>query len=90
MMNTEFETTILGGLPVLVRAEVLPPDPEVGIFGAYAEELEIYWPKGKTMLTDKVLNRLGEDDWEVLRGEAVDAADGGARGRYSLYAKGGF
>ena len=32
-MHINFETTVLGGFPVSVYAEIEPPDPSVGVYG---------------------------------------------------------
>lgn len=40
-MSYEFETTILGGFPVLVEFSVEPADPEVGIFGECVDEYQL-------------------------------------------------
>lgn len=33
----QFETTVLGGLPVIVECVVNPAEPDIGIFSRYAE-----------------------------------------------------
>lgn len=41
----EFETTIRGGLPVVVKAVIHPPERDIGIF-EWQPEFELFWPKG--------------------------------------------
>jgi len=45
MMSTpiEIETTILSGLPVIVKASVQPAEPDVGIMCSWPEDVQIFW-----------------------------------------------
>lgn len=43
--HVEFETTIKGGLPVIVKATLYPPEPDVGIFD-WQPEYALYWLNG--------------------------------------------
>ena len=66
--NVEFESHVRGGLPIIVKARMYPPEPEIGIFHWQAEPL-ICWPSGKP-LSDNV--RISPDDWERICRECDD------------------
>jgi len=65
--NTRFESTIAGGLPVVVVASICPPEPDVGIFEPYAADLEIFDSQGRPApwahrrATRADLDRLAEE-----------------------------
>lgn len=56
----EFETTILGGLPVLVKFTMCPAEPDVGIMGEYVDEYELCSVKTGKQLGDWAQRRLEE------------------------------
>ena len=85
----EFETTILGGMPVLVRASIAPREPDVGIFGEYVDEYELFFipHRGRKPgpLPDKMLKRMNGVQDELLREKIMeefteDQRDGGYDG----------
>ncbi len=41
--HIEFETTINGGLPVLIEATLCPAEPGVGIFNEYVDDIRVFW-----------------------------------------------
>lgn len=63
----EFETTIKGGLPVIVKALLHPPEPDIGIFD-WQPEYELHWLKGKPCYL-----KISEDDHERIMEECLDA-----------------
>ena len=73
--QVEFDTHILGGLPVTVRADVCPPESDVGIDHSYAANLEFFWGTGKSYrpLPQSMYNKLSARDWDLLEEEALDA-----------------
>lgn len=74
-MAYEIDTTVLGGLPVTVTFDVYPAEPDVGIFGAYVDDVHITHVAGKrkknTAWIDK---RMTAHDDEVLAEECAAAA----------------
>lgn len=72
MREIQFETTILGGLPVVVKAAIMSPDPEVGIFRSYLEEYELYWLKGGEV-PRSIYDRITPAEFETLQEDALDA-----------------
>lgn len=62
----EYETTILGGLPVLVKFTIGPAEPDVGIMGQYVDEYQLCSTKTGKDYGDWAYRRLeetkGEDD----------------------------
>lgn len=69
--KVEFESTVLGGLPVLVRATIYPPEPDTGGFTKQVEIDEICWLSGKPV-TDKVNARISKDDIYDLQYAALE------------------
>lgn len=69
--QVEFQSTVKGGLPVLVVARIHAAEPDVGIFGKTAELEDICWPSGKP-ITAKAWNSIPEADLERLMDEALD------------------
>lgn len=65
--RVEFETTIKGGLPVLVKAVLHPPEPDVGILG-WQPEYELFWLKGKPCRLE-----ISDEDNERIMYECIDA-----------------
>ena len=64
--HVEFETTIKGGLPVIIKASVYPPEPDVGYMGPHAE-FEIYWPNGGLCGIN-----ITDDDWQRIYNECLE------------------
>lgn len=72
-MIVEFETRILGGLPVIVRAKILPAEPDVGIFSRWVDDFDIFWPrKPYKSIPDKVYNRISSRELDNIREEALE------------------
>jgi hypothetical protein len=69
-----FDARILGGLPVVVRANIYPAEPDVGIFSEQVEVVDIYWPgrKGKP-IPQHMWERLGTKGIHALQEEALEA-----------------
>lgn len=79
----EFETTILGGLPVLVKFTMCPAEPDVGILSEYVDEYELCSVKTGKPLGDWAQRRLEETKGEdkllaECRQAAQDARDDAA------------
>lgn len=70
--KVEFDATVCGGFPVTVRANVYPPEPDVGIFSPQAEVQDIR----SLHLTDAtfVARKMKDADWEALAQRAVEEA----------------
>lgn len=49
--HVEFETTIKGGLPVLIEAVMHPPEPDVGV-NYWQPEFRLFWLKGGECFID--------------------------------------
>ena len=41
-----FNSSVCGGFPVVVRAGLCPPEPDVGFSGWYVDDMELYTEKG--------------------------------------------
>ncbi len=64
-----FDSQILNGLPVEVTALICGPEPDVGIFSPYVEELSILvWDN--ILASDAILTSLPEADYKRLCREA--------------------
>ena len=68
-MTLSFDTTVRGGMPVEVNFEIGQPEPDVGIFTPYVEDvwLEI---KGKRAIW--LEKRLTSTEWAILENEAME------------------
>jgi hypothetical protein len=68
-MISSFDTTVRGGMPVEVNFEIGQPEPDVGIFTPYVEDvwLEI---KGKRAIW--LEDRLSSVEWEKLEDEILE------------------
>ena len=74
-MKVQFDSTILGGLPVSVVACIQPAEPDVGLMDAYVEEVELYWRgRRRTGLPAAVVARIGSGDMIRLNERAMEAA----------------
>lgn len=65
--HVEFETTIKGGLPVVVKAVLYPPEPDVGIFDWQPEIDSIEWLKG-----GQIKFEIDDFDWQKIQDECVE------------------
>ncbi len=76
-MSIEFDTTVLGGLPVTVEATFAGADPDVGIFSAYVDEWEIVAVNGRycKKSPEWIYKRLTDKDEESIQEEAYDYLD---------------
>ena len=67
----EIETTILGGLPVRVTANVQPAEPDVGIIHPWPEDIQIFWLGRKPReIPQSVYDRITEKENDLLN-EAI-------------------
>ncbi len=70
MAQIEFESTVAGGFPVLVRCEMEGPDRSVGIMDSHAVDFEFRTLKGgDASFIEKKITRL---DWDNLEIEAYE------------------
>ena len=79
--TVEFDSTIRGGLPVLVYATIFPAEPDVGIFSPQVEIEDIFWQprRGKynrkaalRSIPQKLFDQAMENDRESLEHEALE------------------
>lgn len=64
----EFETTVKGGLPVLVKATIFPPEPDIGI-DQWQPEFDLFWLKGKPCYIDipqRDMDRISDECLEEM------------------------
>lgn len=71
MSKCEIETTIKGGLPVIVRASVHPAEPDVGIFTKQVDIDDICWLSGKSV-SRKIYNSISAEDFERIATEVIE------------------
>ena len=75
--TVNFDTYILGGLQVHVKAEMAPAEPDVGIFSSYIDdfELSVYGKNGKKLKKawPSLYTKIGEYDMERLNEKAHEA-----------------
>ena len=64
--HAEFETTIKGGLPVLVKARIHPPETDIGI-NQWQPEPELFWLNGKPLSID-----VPRKDMERIEDECLE------------------
>jgi len=92
--NYEFETTVLGGLPILVKFNMAPAEPDVGFMNDYVDEYEICSTKTGKPLGDWISRRIDqakEEDkliaemFEHVEGVAEQAAYDAAESRADYY-----
>lgn len=69
--EVEFETTINGGLPVVVAAKIHPAEPDVGILDGQPE-FELFWIGGGACKIN-----ISDADWARIELECLDHARGG-------------
>lgn len=72
MSEVTFQTTVRGGLPVLVTCRLHPAEPDVGLFVEQAEIDDICWLSGKT-ISDRVWRSIPQEDFDRIEEEARDA-----------------
>jgi hypothetical protein len=72
-MIVEFETRVRGGLPLIAKVKIYPPEPDVGIFHEQAEILELYWLSGKP-ISRAVWRRIPSADLDRIEEEAKSEA----------------
>lgn len=72
--TVEFETRVLGGFPVICKATMERAEPDVGIMGDYADEMELFTLKGKPATF--IEKRMKDADWDALALEAGEASMG--------------
>ena len=54
--------TCLCGIPCIVRGRVLPPEPDVGVFSHYVEDIEVLDRRGKH--APWLERKMDAHDWE--------------------------
>lgn len=63
----EIETTILGGLPVRVTANVQPAEPDVGIMHPWPEDIQISWlGKKPRRVPQSVYDRITDKEMDLI------------------------
>ena len=63
----EIETTILGGLPVCVKADIQPAEPDVGIMYPYPEDIQIFWVGKKLCgVPQSIYDRITERENDLI------------------------
>jgi len=61
------QVEILGGLTVLARGPICPPEPDVGIFHPYVVDWELFWTTGKGKeLPESMYQRVSNADEEAI------------------------
>lgn len=74
MKTLGFDTITSSGLPVYVEATFQPPEPDVGIFTEYVDELSVYFqPKRRGKKLYPVPAKLEEQEWDYLAEKAMEA-----------------
>ncbi len=72
----EMETTILGGLPVRVRANIQPAERDVGIFLPWPEDIQIFWVGGNPIqdyeVPQAVYDRISEKESDLLNEQIME------------------
>ena len=74
--TVRFESTIKGGLPVVVRAWIGDAEPDVGIMYPYIDQLLVEFESGHPYpfdLSEEEYDRLGDEALERLQ-EEIDQA----------------
>ncbi len=70
----EIETTILGGLPVIVKAQIAPAEPDVGIMYSYPEDVQIFWIGKKLReIPQSVYDRISEKGNKLLDEQLMES-----------------
>lgn len=66
--DVDFETTVLGGLPVRVTANIARAEPDVGYMYDWIDEYAIYWiGKKERLVPQSILERIEASRYEVDR-----------------------
>jgi len=61
------QVEILGGLTVLARGPICPPEPDVGVFHPYVVEFKLFWTTGKGKeLPESMYQRVSNADEEAI------------------------
>ena len=76
MSEVTFQTSVRGGLPVLVTCRLYPAEPDVGA-GESAEIEDICWLSGKSV-SNRVWRSIPQKDFDRLEEEALSAGEGEA------------
>lgn len=70
----EMETTILGGLPVIVKAQIAPAEPSVGIPYPYPDDYQIFWIGKKLReVPDSVYNRMTDKEKDLINEQLMES-----------------
>ena len=72
--EVEVNIRILGGLPVLAKTLVYPPEPDVGIMGEILEDVRLYWKSGSE-LSPTLYGRIKEEDWNIIYQDMCESED---------------
>ncbi len=74
MKTISFETTTSTGLPVYVEATVFPPEPDVGIFSEYVDEVDAFFvPRPRAKKRYRIPQALLDREYDHLREAATEA-----------------
>lgn len=80
MSEVTFQTTVRGGLPVLVTCRLYPAEPDVGC-GESAEIEDICWLSGKP-ISNAVWRSIPQADFDRIEDEALSAGESSAVRRF--------
>ncbi len=70
----EIETTILGGLPVRVTANIQPAERDVGIMFPWPEDTRIFWiGKKPREIPQSVYDRISEKGNDLLNEQLMES-----------------
>lgn len=67
----EATVRIKGGLPLIARYRIHPPEPDVGIFHNQVEVDALLWPTGHP-LSNKMLDTISRADWESIEEQLME------------------
>ena len=76
--SIEIETTILSGLPVIVKAQIAPAEPDVGLMFPCPEDIQIFWPRLKRELKklsevpQSIYDRMSQRDNDLLHEQIME------------------
>ncbi len=69
----EIETTILGGLPVRVTANIQPAEHDVGIMFPWPEDVRIFWiGREASEMPQSVYDRISEKENDLLNEQIME------------------
>lgn len=71
-MNVSCNTTILGGLPIHAEGQLNGPEPEVGYFDPWVDDIILRWPNGY-MMGASTTDRITDNEWTRIETELMEA-----------------